>query len=333
MKKLFVVLVLCTVVGGAFGQGERQKYTVLIGGLGGSAEHQQLFRDYLFQTQQAFTQEFGVPASNIHVFGERAIEGETFVDEVGTADAIRAHFALLAATVQPIDEVYVILFGHGSFDGTSAKLNIPRRDLADTDYGELLSALPAERMVFINTASASGPFIEALSRPNRVVLTATQTGTQRNLTRFPKYFIEALTNPAADGDKNGDLSIKEVFNYAAESTLRSYEAENHLATERPMLDDNGDGQGTRSDQLEGATDGNIASVTFLKRQSLGIALASSDMNAELQALLRDKETIERDIADLKSQKNVLAVDMYYDRLEVLFIQLAQLNDQIEANSR
>lgn len=331
MKRIGFILLLCGMVSVLYAQGERQKYAILIGGLGGSPEHQELFREYLFQTHQAFIGELGFPEANVTVFGERAIADEVFVNEVGTADAIRAHFANLAAQVQPIDEVYVMLFGHGSFDGTSAKLNIPRRDLADTDYAELLSDVAAERMVFVNTASASGPFIDALSRPNLVVLTATQTGTQRNLTRFPKYFIEALTNPAADGDKNGDLSIKEIFNYTAESTLRSYEAEGHLATERPMLDDNGDGQGTRSDQLEGAADGNIASVMFVKRQSLGGVLAAGgEANPELQTMLRDKEALERDIADLKGQKSILDIDTYYERLEVLFVQLSRLNEQVES---
>lgn len=329
-KHITHFLLLTTLVGTALGQGSGQKYAVLIGGLGGSPENQQVFRDYLFQTRQAFVEEIGMASENVTVLGERAIAEESFVNGVATAETIREQFGQLAESVTATDDVYVVLFGHGSFDGTSAKLNIPRRDLADIDYAALLDGLAAQRIIFVNTASASGPFLDVLSHPRVITITATQTGTQRNMTRFPQYFIEALTSPAADGDKDGDLSVKEVFDYAAASTLRSYEAESHLATERPMLDDNGDGQGTRSDQLEGAADGNVAAVTFLRRQELTLAADRSDASPALRELLNQKETIERAIADIKSQKETLTEDAYYERLEEQFVRLARLNNEIDA---
>ena len=57
--------------------------------------------------------------------------------------------------------------------------------------------------MFVNTASASGPFIEALAAPGRTIVTATRNGAERFATLFGGYFVDALAGDAADADKNG----------------------------------------------------------------------------------------------------------------------------------
>ena len=42
----------------------------------------------------------------------------------------------------------------------------------------------------INCASASGPFINRLSGPNRVVIVATKSGFEMNFSRFGEYLAE-----------------------------------------------------------------------------------------------------------------------------------------------
>ena len=308
---------------------EGQSYAVLIGGLGGSADYTEKFKQYLFETHRALVGDFQFPTANVTVLAETALAAEDFVSEVSTAENIRAHFASLASAVTNADHVYVLFFGHGSFDGQNAQVNIPRRDLSDVDYAALIDALPAGRVVVINTASASAPFIDALSAPGRIVITATRTGTQRNETIFPQFLVEAFTSPAADLDKNGDLSVREVFQYAAEKTARSFAETNHLATEHPLLDDTGDAEGQRVENLDGAGEGNLAAITYLKRRTALLATVSDANRAAVAALLSDKEAIERDIAALKSRKNNLDEDRYYADLETLFVRLARLNDRIE----
>ena len=312
---------------------EGQRYAVLIGGLGGSAEYTEKFQHYLFETHKALVEDFQFPAANVTVLAEAALSELDFVADVSRAENIRAHFATLAGQVTEADHVYVLLFGHGSFDEQGAQLNIPRRDLNDTDYAELINALPAGRVVFINTASASGPFIDALSAPDRIVITATRVGTQRNETVFPRFFVEALTSPAGDLDKNGDLSIRELFQYAAEKTAQSFVETSHLATEHALLDDTGDGEGHRVEALEEAAEGNLAAITYLKRRTAVLATVSGANRAAVAALLGERDTIERNIAALKSRKNRLSEDRYYADLEVLFVRLARLNDQIEAEGQ
>lgn len=328
LTTIAVILILLLAPQASIAQ-EGQSYAVLIGGLGGSAEYTEKFQQYLFDTHRALVEDFQFPADHVTVLAEAALSNLAFVDGEATAENIRAHFAALASQVAAADHVYVLLFGHGSYDGQNAQLNIPRRDLNDADYAALVDALPAGRVVFVNTASASAPFIDALSALDRIVITATRTGTQRNETVFPRFLVEALTNPAADLDKNGDLSVREIFQYAAEKTDQSFTETSHLATENALLDDTGDGQGYRVEELDDAAEGNLAAVTYLRRRTAVLAAVSGANRAEVVAMLGEKEALERDIADLKSRKNRLDEDRYYADLETLFVRLARLNDRIE----
>ncbi|MFQ5568739.1 MAG: hypothetical protein ACE5G0_03630 [Rhodothermales bacterium] len=309
---------------------EGQSYAVLIGGLGGSPEYTDTFQQYLFETHKALIEDFLFPEANVTVLAETSLRDVGFVTDVSTADNIRAHFATLAATVTPNDHVYIVLFGHGSYDGEHAQLNIPRRDLNDADYAALVDALPAGRIIFVNTASASAPFIDVLSAPDRIVITATRRGTQRNETVFPKFLVEGLTSGAADLDKNGNLSVREVFAYAAQKTAQSFAETSHLATEHALLEDTGDTQAYRVEELDEAAEGNLAAITYLKRRTAALAAIPAANRAALAQLLGDKDTVERDIAELKSRKNRLRENDYYAQLETLFVHLARLNDRIEA---
>ena len=58
------------------------------------------------------------------------------------------------------------------------------------------SIFPTQTMILVNAFSASGDFVSLLSGPNRVVVTATKTGFERNESIFGEFFVEAF---AADG--------------------------------------------------------------------------------------------------------------------------------------
>lgn len=307
----------------------QDRYALLIGGLGGSAEHTEKFKGYLFETQKALVETYQFNPANVIVLGETKIEGEAYVKASSLAENIRAEFAALQAKVTDGDVVYILLFGHGGYENGDARFNIPRRDLGQTDYASLVGGLQAGRVIFINTASASAPFIEALSGANRVVMTATRTGTQKNETRFPEFMIDAFTSPNADRDKDNRVSVAELFTFAAERTEQWFADNGHIPTENALLDDNGDGEGSRLEDLESSGDGNLAAVTFLSPDTGNTALLAQAGNPQAAGWLREKSQIEQEIAALKSQKGTLGVDDYYAQLEVLFIRLARGNDEAE----
>ena len=306
----------------------QERHAVLVGGLGGSAVHSSAFQSYLLESRRALVETFGFSPSDVTVLAEPDAQGLDPDAEVATAENIRARFAELTEEVEADDQVYVFLFGHGSFDGEQAYLNIPRRDLSGDDYAALVDSLGAARVVFVNTASASGPFVETLSAPGRIVITATRTGTQRNETVFPQFFVEALTaGSAADLDKDGGLSVRELFAYASEKTAQSYEETGHLATEHALLEDTGDGEGHTLGDLEEAGEGAFADVTYLRPRARPVAAAGGEATEQW----REREAVERAIAELKSRKAQLEEDAYYAELETLFVRLARLNDALEAN--
>ncbi len=308
----------------ASGQTPGTRHVLLIGGLGGTPAYTERFEAYLREAHTALVDRFGIPVDQVQVLGERAVADRPFVDAASTADNIRAAFARLRQQVTADDHVYVLLFGHGSFDGTHARINIPRRDLDDADFAVLMDKLDAGRTVVVNTTSASGPFASTLSGPDRVIITATATGTERDETRFPRYFVEALRAPEADLDKNGGLSVRELFVYTTEEVANSFEQAGQLATEHALLDDNGDGTPTRFDELDAAQDGGLAVLTYLQPPP-----AVASVSEAARPLLREKEALERSIAALKSEKAAMNEDAYYAELESLFVQLARLNARIE----
>lgn len=300
------------------------RYALLIGGLGGDPAYTEAFGGYLRDTRAVLIDRYGIPPGNVHVLGENALVDESYVDGESTSDNISARFDQLSREITADDHLYVILFGHGSFDGTHAQLNIPRRDLSDVDFGALLDGLNAGRIIFINTASASGPFARTLSGPDRIVITATATGTQRDETLFPRYLIEALQSIEADLDKSGGLSVLELFQFASGEAARSFDAAGQLATEHALLEDDGDGEGVRYDDLDGSSEGALASITFLRPPDDLASIDEAD-----RPLLREREALQRSIAGLKSRKAEMDDDAYYAELETLLVQLAELNERLE----
>ena len=91
----------------------------------------------------------------------------------------RVHLRISRRAQPRRDVVFVVLIGHGTFDGQVAKFNLPGPDMTAADFAPLLKSLKAKQVVFVNTASASGPFIAELSGPGRTVVTATRSGAER----------------------------------------------------------------------------------------------------------------------------------------------------------
>lgn len=300
------------------------RYALLIGGLGGEPAYTERFGSYLSDTRSVLIDRYGVPSDHVTVLAENGLADRSFVNDVSTAENIRAAFARLGAAATPDDHVYVILFGHGSSDGVRAQLNIPRRDLDDADFSALLDGIGSGRIIVINTSSASGPFAERLSGPDRIILAATATGTQRDETVFPRYFVEALRSAETDLDKSGGLSVLEVFRYAAGEVARSFEAAGQLATEHAVIDDDGDGTPTRFDRLDAGADGALAAVTYIRPPHELASISDAD-----RPLLREREDLRRSIAELKVRKADMNEDAYYDALEDLFVRLATINDQLD----
>ncbi|MEM6645316.1 MAG: hypothetical protein AAF730_03605 [Bacteroidota bacterium] len=309
----------------------QERHALLIGGLGGDADNTERFLGFLRDTDVAL-QAAGVAASQITVLAEAAGQEQPYVDGLSNDEGIRAAFQTLNQRVGVDDEVIVMLFGHGSMAGGEARFNIPRRDLAAADYAALLTALPTSTVRFVNTASSSGPFVEALSAPDRLVLTATRSGQQRNQTRFPDYFVEALQSNDADLNRDGNRSWAELFQFAAEATLESFRAENKLPSEIALLDADGDGTGMPIEELDDTLDAEAGARLWFSQGQLAQALATAtgSQRQQLEALIVQQRTLEDEVAAVRATKASADEDEYYDALEDVLIRLARLSDEIDA---
>ncbi len=224
-------------------------------------------------------------------------------------------------------ELWLVLLGHGTFDGAKeAKFNLRGPDFSSSELAEWLNPILRPTAI-IDASSASSPFMNKLSASNRVVITATRSGYEQNYTRFGRYMSETITDPASDLDKDGETSLLEAFLSASAKLSEFYKTEGRLATEHPLIDDNGDGLGTAPDWFRGVTAvkkaANNASADGPR--ALQFALIHSSNEQKLPPEIRAKrDQIELSIAKFRDRKAEMSEDEYYQRLEVMLLELARL---------
>lgn len=245
---------------------------------------------------------------------------------VTPADRDRLREALAAEPREGAAELWLVLLGHGTFDGREAKLNLRGPDVSAAELGEWLK--PFSRPVaVVHTTSSSAPFIAKLAAPGRVVVSATRSGNEQNYTRFGKYFAEALADPASDLDRDGQVSLLESFLSAANRTAEFYKTEGRLATEHPLVEDNGDGLGTPPDWFRGvlavkrSADGAAPDGTRAHQLHLVRSAAEQALTPEARA---KRDELERGLADLRARKAKLAEDAYFKELETILLALAEV---------
>ena len=234
--------------------------------------------------------------------------------------------ALAAEVSKQAGELWLVFLGHGTFDGRSAKFNLRGPDISADQLAAALK--PCRRpLVVIQCASASGPFLSALSAPGRVIITATRSGYEVNATHFGGYFAHAIADPAADLDKDGQTSLLEAFLLASRQTADFYKEQGRLMTEHALLDDNGDGLGTPPDWFHGVraikTAAGGKSVDGVRAQQ--IMLVRGDAEQKLTPELRARRNeLERQLSALRSRKSDMQDDDYYRQLEAILVEIARL---------
>ncbi len=243
-------------------------------------------------------------------------------------DRDRVKSALEAEPKTGPGEVWIVLVGHGTFDGKEAKLNLRGPDLSATDLAEWLK--PFERpLAIIDTTSSSAPFLAKLAGKKRVVVSATRSGNEQNYARFGKYLAEAVGDPKSDLDKDGQISLLESFLSASHRTSEFYKTEGRLATEHALIDDTGDGLGTPADWFRGviATKRAREGVPLDGLRAHQFHLVRSAMEQQLPPEARaQRDQLEQQIAALREKKAKMNEEKYFQELEKMMLELARLYD-------
>jgi hypothetical protein len=246
--------------------------------------------------------------------------------EASIPDRARLRAVLADKATAAPEPLWIILIGHGTYDGREAKFNLRGPDVTDLELAQWVA--PIQRpVVVINCASASSPFLNCLSGANRIVVTATRSGHEQNFARFGQYLAEAIVDQQADRDKDGQVSLLEAFLTASSRVEEYYRTHAQLATEHALIDDNGDKLGTPADWFRGvratkrAKDG--AAPDGLRAHQIHLVPSDREKNMPPE-LRRRRDQLELSIAALRDQKEKLGEDEYYRRLEKLMIELARL---------
>jgi len=225
-----------------------------------------------------------------------------------TRENLLAHFSELSAGMNEDDRAAIYLIGHGSFDGEEYKFNIPGLDITTDDILGIMNAFPGQNHFLLNTSSTSGALLEPLQDENRILVTATRNGNEKNATFFGKYFVEALSSEDADLNKNNSISIKEAFSYAQRQVEEYFESQGQLATEHAEI--SGDG---------------AAQFTLARINPVVI----STENPRIAELQEQSLEIDRQIESLQLRRGEMSNAEYIEQLQALILQSARINEEID----
>lgn len=232
------------------------------------------------------------------------------------------------ATKESTTPLWLILIGHGTFDERSAKFNFIGDDLSAEGLAGLIKE--AKRpLVIINTTAASAPFLQKLSGPGRIIITATKSGAEESYAHFGEYFSQALTvdKKKTDLDSDGGVSLLEAFLYASGEVTTFFDTQGRIATEQALIDDNGDAMGTPAKFFRG-----VRAIKAAKSQAQPDGLRAHQIQlipSPAEALLSESQKTERDhlemgIFALREKKSSMEESAYYAELEKIMLSLAKI---------
>ena len=299
-------------------------HVAVIVGLAGEPEHGETFRRWASTLVDHATGPLAVPRERVVYLAEQPEQDAKRATGKSSKDMVEKTLASMASSAGADDTVFIVLIGHGTFDGKVAKFNLPGPDMTAADFAPLLKKFVSRKVVFVNTASSSAPFVEALSADGRTVIAATRSGAEKFATLFGGYFVDALAGDEADVDKNRRVSMLEAFNAAKAGVARAYEKQGTMVTEHAVLDDGGDGEGSLDPAPDGK-DGRIAAMVSLGAPASALALPA---DPKLRQLHEERRALEQRVEAIKLMKGSMDPAKYAADLEKALTDLALKTKQI-----
>ena len=206
---------------------------VLVSGLGGPKQHSRILLDWITRFGTVLTGRCGVRADDIVVLTETEDLKATPQRRKSTTGNIKAAMETMARTLGPKDQFVLFLAGHGQISEEVGKFCLPGRDITAPELGDLLDALPTEKIIIVNTASGGADFLKSYLRPGRVIITAAGYETEGTQAYFAEFFIRGFETGRADVNKDKAVDMLEAYVYGARETANFYHRQYLL--ERPDL--------------------------------------------------------------------------------------------------
>lgn len=307
---------------------DRDKYLLILTGAAATPDVRERFRQWSVALYDIFVQEYGYEDDHVYLLlddGENVDQAGARVDASSRLDDMYASFEALQARMNDGDQLSIVLIGHGSSRFGEAKFNNVGPDITGEEFAAILDGFQDNDLVIFNTTSASFEFARALSAEGRIVVSATRSGAERYDPVFTRFLIEGLQGRTADLDRNGRLSVLELFDYTRRNVASWYENQDRLATEHAVLDDRGDGQFLREFGPMQAS-GLLAEIAYLDVP----AEEERDASPEARALRADMQELERAVILLRARKDNYLEHDYWTRLEALLVELARTTRRYHA---
>ncbi|MGE0621504.1 MAG: hypothetical protein AB7I04_02450 [Pseudomonadales bacterium] len=226
--------------------------------------------------------------------------------DAASTPAVTAALEELSARLGADDTLLFAFIGHGSWDDEHFRFNVPGKDFTAAELGGWLDAAPAENQIVIVTGAASGAVQDVLAADGRTLITGTRSGDQRNTTVFGRYFTAALSDDAADTDKDGRITAVEAFRFAEASVAVHYSRAGEMSVEHPVSS-------------------GPEPVLVLARLEPGRERSTADAG-----LIARRDELELDIASLKSRRDDYTTAAYFAELQTLLLEMATIEAQLTA---
>ncbi len=303
-----IMLGLGLLTGASFGQEattrKRRAELVLVVGAPGTTEYEASFR------------------AQAEIWRQACAKAEITLSEIGNndraAEELKARLRQASTVTQ--GQLWLVFVGHGSYDGREAKFNLRGPDLTPTQLAEWCQSLKQE-LVMLHGGSSSAGFLPAMAGKDRIIVTGTKSADEVYYARFGEFFAQAIAGDlAADLDQDRQVTVLEAFRYGSRTVTEFYEKAERIATEHSLLEDDGDGTGTRAEIFSThptqAKDG---------RRAGQIALVLSEDEKRLSELARkQRDKLELQLDDLKAKRSQMTETPYYEALEKLLRELSTL---------
>jgi hypothetical protein len=323
--KMALLLLICLGPHAVQGAERDGRWAILIAGASGDPDLKKAYLKELTDFRSILQGPLGFPRDQVVALFEDPSKGPGIIQRGSTREDLQAVCRDLAGRARQEDTVFVFIEGHGDYDGRTYKLQLVGPDLTAEELAPLLYSIPARFFVVVNATSGSGGSLPAFSQKGKIVITATKSGMEKNITHLGQYFIDAFRNNAADSDKDGRVSMMEAFFYSSRMVEEYYKDERSLQTEHPVLDDNGDGQAQSKPGPDNG-EGLLARMVFLENETA--ANMRANLTREQQQGVREARDLVMQIEALKFAKSKMTEAEYEKQLEVLLLRLAQINEKL-----
>jgi hypothetical protein len=305
-------------------------YVVILAGASPEESYGDQIRRWCLELYDILTADYGYPRDHIILLMNGTEMDDERISGANRRDILQEKMKALAEKLQPGDQLFFFLIGHGTSDEEEAKFVLTGPDISGQDFAAMLHPFSAQDIVVVNAASSSFPFCTALTGPGRVLVSATRSRAEKYNTIFAQYFIAALDARAGDRDKNRRVSIWEAFIFATNNVKKWYADQNRIPTEHAALEDNGDGIFSL-DPGPGQDDGSFAQIAYLDPlltvQAADSPLLSGDTGLTVTLDAKTRE-LERSVFLLRHRKAELPEKAYQQEMEKLLVELARTSRQL-----